>query len=101
MDYYNTTELEPEQVKRYTKKAVSQDDAILEYFRSHPFDSGLTPSDINNAVLPLAPITSVRRAMTNLTNAGVLVKTSELRTGPYGRPEGVWKLSNPVQLECF
>ncbi len=38
------------------------------------------------------PITSIRRAMTNLTNRGNLVKTDAQVTGAKGKPEYIWKI---------
>ena len=101
MDYYNTCELEPELVKRYTKKAVSQDEAIMEFYRSKSYGAAYTPDEINRFVLPNAPITSVRRSLTNLTATGVLLKSDVLANGPYGHPVHYWTLADPVQLECF
>ena len=40
------------------------------------------------------PLTSVRRAVTNLTNRGDLVKTDKQVKGPYGRPEYQWRLAH-------
>ena len=39
------------------------------------------------------PITSIRRAMTNLTKRGVLVKTDHKRRGRHGRSEYMWQLN--------
>ena len=101
MDYYNTCELDPELVKVYTGKARSQDAAILEFYRSEPYGAAYTPDEINRFVLPNAPITSVRRALTNLTSTGALVKSDVLANGPCGHPVHYWTLALPVQLECF
>ena len=55
-------------------------------------DTGaFTPSAIRRMVLPDAPLTSVRRAMTNLTKDGLLEKTELKAEGIYGRPEHFWK----------
>ena len=44
-------------------------------------------------------LTSVRRAISNLTAAGVLVKLDLVVDGPWGRPEGLWSL--PAQGGLF
>ena len=38
------------------------------------------------------PITSIRRAMTNLTDDGMIVKTQETVKGVYGKNEHLWSL---------
>ena len=51
-----------------------------------------SPSMVYYAFLKAWPITSVRRAITNLTTAGELVKTNNTVTGMYGKPEHLWSL---------
>jgi hypothetical protein len=57
----------------------------------HP-DNSFAPHEIKANVLPHSPITSSRRAITNLTNAKALTKTSEQITGNYGKPVYKWRL---------
>ena len=62
----------------------------------HP-DKKYTPSQIAVELykeLSGVPLTSIRRAITNLTFPGSLVKTNVKTTGPYGRPEYYWRLDN-------
>mgnify|MGYP003118974616 CR=1 FL=1 len=40
------------------------------------------------------PLTSVRRAMTNLTTDGKLMKTNRYVIGNYDKPEHLWELIN-------
>jgi len=99
MSYHNTQGLED--VREYERKALSQDERIMEYFRTMEFGSMAAPSEINKWVLPNAPITSVRRSITNLTKAGLLIKTNNFVKGPYSRPEGLWEMADPVQEKLF
>jgi hypothetical protein len=39
------------------------------------------------------PITSIRRAITNLTTTRHLIRTYGQRIGAQGKPEGIWKLN--------
>ena len=39
-----------------------------------------------------APLTSIRRAIHDLTDKGLLFKTDRKRHGLYGRPEYIWSL---------
>ena len=89
--YHNTTETDGRQLRIFEEKAITQDARVEAYFRSYP-GLAFTPSEVQAAVLFDAPLTSARRAITHLTAAGILVKTDKQRSGPYGRPEGVWRL---------
>ena len=89
-----------EELRAGRKKAERQDDIILKFFEAHP-NQGHTPFAIWNALGQPWPITSVRRALTNLTNAGRLRKDSEhQRLEIYGVRNCVWRLdAPPEQLE--
>jgi len=61
-----------------------------------------TPSQVMNWLrddLGNPPLTSIRRAMSNLSTRGLLVKTNKQHPGLYGRPEYYWKLPEPEQGE--
>ncbi len=99
MTYYNTTHVTGAQREQYVRKASNQDVVVLEYFRArHP--RSLSPSQVRAGALPEAPLTSVRRSITNLTQADKLVKTAHQRIGPYGRPEHLWRCA-PEQQELL
>jgi hypothetical protein len=92
--YYNTLGHEGEELRTYKRKALTQDRVLYHFILLFPFE-GYTPSELNRMVLPGTPVTSVRRSINTLTREGKLVKTGEQRTGPYGRPETVWRLVAP------
>lgn len=99
--YHNTTESHGADLKRYRQQAGSQEATILVAFRDcFPYSS---PSEVCAVVFSNSiPITSVRRALTNLTDAGDLVKTNTQVKGPYGRPEFVWRIADKhKQQEMF
>lgn len=91
MTYFNTTKEVGAALKSYESQAATQEQAILEFFQSHPGDH--TPSEIWRLVLSYAPLTSVRRAITCLTDRGDLEKTTNKRKGAYGRPEYCWRVA--------
>ena len=92
--YHNTTELSGDELKQAIDKAVSQDDKVLIYFRNNA-DKEFTPSEVHKEIFPAnVPLTSVRRALSNLTRKGYLEKTDNQKTGVYGRPEYTWQLFN-------
>ncbi len=93
--YYNTTKQIGARLAEYQEKAACQEAMICDHFMHHGGE--WSPSEIHRAVLPFAPLTSVRRAMTSMSNAGVLSKTGNQKEGPFGRPEGTWKMPERVR----
>lgn len=99
MSYFNTTNESGTTLKNNVFKAKSQEAEIYRQFcyNKKAFDSnlitclGFSASDILQFMA--CPITSIRRALTNLTKQGKLIKTNEKRIGMYGRSEYVWKLN--------
>lgn len=90
--YYNTTGATGALRDRREHQAKSQEELIYEYFASRP-GMQYTPSQVRQYLnLTGAPITSIRRAITNLTNASLLTKTDIQISGPYGHPEYCWTL---------
>jgi hypothetical protein len=89
--YFNTTDLRGDQLQKERGQASRQEDMILAFFRRHP-DELFTPSDVWRRMFLAkgVPITSVRRAITCLTNRGELLKTGKKRDGLYGKPEHFW-----------
>ncbi len=92
MNYYDTTKASQQDRASYQQKAKSQSVAIMKWFCTQRKPA--SPSEVLNAVFNgSVPITSVRRSMTDLSNAGVLKKTNETVDGIYGRPEHKWTLA--------
>jgi len=95
MTYYDTTHLTKPELHEARKKAASQEQRILGYFyRKH----ATTPGEIWNwyyGHYGACPLTSVRRAVTNLAAKGLIVKTDMTKPGVYGRPEHCWVLAAP------
>ena len=93
--YYNTTKETGEELAINKAKAYTQEESIMDIF----FDRELikmTPSDVWHIYceeFKNVPLTSIRRAITSLTNRQQLVKTGIMREGIYGKPEHCWKLA--------
>jgi hypothetical protein len=88
--YYDSTHLPPTDLASAHRAAKGQEAAVLAVFYAH--GGLLSPSRVLALSGLSAPLTSIRRAMTNLTEDGQLVKTDLQRTGPYGKPEHLWRL---------
>lgn len=73
----------------------TQEKAIINLYERYP-DRYFTPAEVHNRTMPTAPITSCRRAMTNLTTQGVLMKMKVKAPGDYGRPTHTWGYVGPL-----
>ena len=98
MSFYNTTHETKAQLEEYREVAVKQEDCIADVFRLQP-GSSLSPSEVWVTLGRKHPLTSVRRAITDLTAEGVLVRTERKKTGIYGRPEYCWRLNPCIRTK--
>lgn len=95
--YYNTTNQAGNVLAEHEASALTQEEKILELFvdLTPKGYENLTPFDVQNLLFHNdgTPITSIRRAMTNLSLDNKLVKTDIQRTGAYGRLCHAWRLA--------
>ena len=100
MTFYNTIEEAYDELAESQAKAKTQEEKILDCF--YAYDTPLSPSMVLAKLGLNCPITSVRRAMTNLSKEGFLQKTNDYVTGNYGKKEHLWSLSeNQQQSESY
>lgn len=93
--FHNTIYFEGRELLEADYKAKSQEAKILRFFLQNPAKS-FGPSNIWTKVFDCAvPLTSVRRAMTNLTKNDDLRKLSLQVVGKYGMPEHHWMIASP------
>jgi hypothetical protein len=91
--FYNTTHLRDKELKQRRAAAAGQCRDILRFFRENP-EGYFTPFEVQKySLLSDAPITSIRRAIHTLTQAGLLIKTGIMKEGGYGATNHTWKLS--------
>ena len=92
--YYNTNDETGGTLQRSRTRTATQEDIIFRIFDGES-DLELSPSELLIMLGPntVWPITSVRRALSDLTSAGKLTKTENKRLGPYGKHEFTWKLA--------
>ncbi|HLG33990.1 MAG TPA: hypothetical protein VI757_03860 [Bacteroidia bacterium] len=94
--HHNSTNEQFPARQKFESAAVAQEDKIFDFFKQNPL-KGFTASDIwekTGMEEDGSPITSTRRAMTNLLNAGKLRKTTAKKDGRYGRPEYFYTLAD-------
>ena len=100
-DYFNTTAVAGRELATYVAQASSQNEKVREFMEHNP---GLvvTSEYITSVVLPRAPATSARRALTVLEKNGVLEQVDQVR-GKYGRPIFTYRLKqlDPEQSDLF
>ena len=89
--YFNTTNESGQDLEQYIKQAQGQELAILQFFLQHSNDT-FTPAEVQAGIQDIGLLTSVRRAMTNLTCKGYLEKTTEKRKGRFNRNNFTWRL---------
>lgn len=90
VSYHNTVPVSGDDLLLAVKAAAAQDDAVLLLFGAGGVWS---PSQVHRYFTQCGhawPLTSVRRAISNLTKAGHLVITGGTVVGPYGRRENTW-----------
>ena len=101
MAFYQTIDQVGSALKESKKKTRKQEDLIYSLFvkRKRP----LSPSMVLSQSGLNCPITSIRRAMTDLTNLGKIVKTDRQIKGIYGKAEHLWELPllEPKQVSLF
>ena len=90
--YHNTNELHGPALAKAEGKARPQEEIILAYFREcyKAGPTNRTPWEVCSYFNDRYPITSIRRAITNLTNAGMLKKADIQRRGRYAAKESAW-----------
>jgi hypothetical protein len=95
VSYYQTVAEPTQAVLDFTSYNDKQDSRVLEFFRAHP-GQGFTPYEVQAALYPgdALKIIGVKRAMSDLTKDGYLIKTSQLRNGATGRSNHVWRLKS-------
>ncbi len=101
--HYNTTGLSAESAKVAGEKAATQGRLILDFFQAHP-RTAYAAHQVHQSLLPAlgnAPITSVRRAITNLESGLFLVKTTRTVEGPHHIAVCTWRLNTGEKMEDY
>jgi hypothetical protein len=95
--YYNTTNETGISLKTNFEKADNQTRLTLAVFQTYP-NKNLSANDVwaflidNESINEQTPLTSIRRAITDLTNQDRLVKTDKKVLGLAGRKTYTWRL---------
>lgn len=96
--YYNTNKLSGDSLVDKIRKSLNQEFWVLDVFGN--YENKLTASKVHKILMRTIfvlgvkewPITSTRRAMTNLSKRDKLKKTDDRAIGMYGSPEHYYEL---------
>lgn len=100
---HRTRHYTDEQIRHLKESATKQERVIARWFYANP-DRQIGPSRLHEEQGYGWPLTSTRRAITNLTDAGILQKAGKTDSSIYGRPEHLWRWRQPqkaVQPDFF
>jgi len=91
--FHNTTNESVSATTVFEEKAKTQEEIVLEYFQEHKAES-FSPETILRRCFSnrRVPLTSIRRAMSNLTKKKLLEKTEKKKISSFGRPAYKWAL---------
>lgn len=93
--FFNTISLRGKKLVEAQRNAKAQQEKVYLIFLQNK-RKGMTPFDVNteySKLYPKVPITSIRRAMTQLTKDKHLVMTEKKRNGLYDTPNHLWELN--------
>jgi len=98
--FFNTTNEKGENLRTYLIKAHTQDDDVLQYFKSNPDDDQVTPEKVIVYLSQINPrkydhptiIISIRRSFNTLKNHNIIEMTGGKIKGVRGRMVNCWRL---------
>jgi len=91
MDFFNTIHLDGEELYDAVKNVVKQNERIYQLMKLS--GKKYTPFEMHRVYekfFAKTPVTSIRRAMTTLTNDNRLIKLDEMKAERYGKPNYLW-----------
>lgn len=91
--FYNTIKQSGQLLLNFREHAAKQNDIVLYVFQKQ--QKPLTPFDVYKHLEKKGynwPITSIRRAITSLTDDGKLRKLEVLKNEMYGKPNHQWEI---------
>lgn len=98
--YHNTLFLDDNLKHQYETNAKNQEEIIYQLFLQH---KEFTKSDLVGIFKQIVEDpcqSSISRALTNLSDEGKIIKTTDKRKGSYGVPNSIYRLlDEPIEVE--
>lgn len=91
--FYNSINLMGVELETAQIKCTRQEYRIFQIFKSGNAYTPFEIQEIYQRQFPEVPITSIRRAITNLESKGVLKKTQTMKAERYGKPNHKWVIN--------
>ncbi len=95
MPFYNTNGLQNRKLIEAIVKADNQENKVRIIFNFH---GKLTASEVHSYFPKNVPLTSIRRAISDLKEQGFLAKTEVTKEGLFGMPEHIYEMDNQLKL---
>ena len=93
MDYFNTNGESGATLTRSRLSAANQQAKVLAFFQENARYEWAAHEIHENVFGDATPLTSVRRAITNLADQGLITKTKAMCPGLFGKNVHTWILS--------
>lgn len=92
ISFHNSIHLEGTELQEALLQCQKQEDRIYLLMKGKPAMTPPEVLDMYNSIFPAVPLTSIRRAMTNLSSPLVrkLIKTKWHKEGNYGKKNYKW-----------
>lgn len=91
LDFFNTVHLSGQELTDAVKTVKNQNERIYQLLKKS--GKSLTPFEVHDIYIKIfgdCPVTSIRRAMTTLTNENKLRKDFNQKGEKYGKPNHTW-----------
>jgi len=90
ISFYNTINLTGPDLTAAREACNKQEQRILDLMAVGQLYTPFEVRGLYNRIYPACPITSIRRAMTNLTDKGYLIKSDKMKAGEFGKNNYCW-----------
>ena len=98
--FYNTIDLQGERLRIARKSVKNQEDKVFIFFADRPGQL-FTPTELHEGLggEKFCRFSSIHRSLSNLTDAGWLEKTGQMRESRYNKPNHTWRLNQPEEKQ--
>lgn len=94
--FYNSINLMGVELETAQIKCTRQEYRIFQFFKTGIAYTPFEIQELYQKQYPEIPITSIRRAITNLESRGFLKKTESMKAERYGKPNHKWVINQSI-----